>query len=295
MELYREQKELWARNDLENKIANNTNDNIIKNAMNIEIERNNETNKDNNENSDTRSIVVTKNERVYTATSSNTPEVLTTKDTLNEESFLSTTNETIIPVKMTDSKKRPYASTKQSPERNSRRMTTSNIIQHTPPTKQAARDRRLSNLPRQDSSLHRSPMRGSTTTTKITSPYKQQKPLSKPKVPEDFNIVEPPKETVNEQPSSRLLDAYGVPRSHAQQKKTADVPGSLEAFISRSKTSNISTTTIGTVSTTIQNDLQQRIRVCVRKRPLNRKEQDMHELDIVPVVRPRTIQLNVPK
>ncbi|KAI9327803.1 P-loop containing nucleoside triphosphate hydrolase protein, partial [Pilaira anomala] len=138
-------------------------------------------------------------------------------------------------------------------------------------------------------------MRGSTTTTKITSPYKQQKPLSKPKVLEDFNIVEPPKETINEQPSSRLLDAYGVPRTHSQQKKTADVPGSLEAFISRSKTSNISTTTIGNLSTTIQNDLQQRIRVCVRKRPLNKKEQDMHELDIVPVVGPRTIQLNVPK
>lgn len=46
---------------------------------------------------------------------------------------------------------------------------------------------------------------------------------------------------------------------------------------------------------TINNDLNQRIRVCVRKRPLNRKEKEMQESDIVSLVGIRTIQLNAPK
>lgn len=45
----------------------------------------------------------------------------------------------------------------------------------------------------------------------------------------------------------------------------------------------------------INNDLNQRIRVCVRKRPLNKKEKDMQQSDIVNLVGERTIQLNVPK
>ncbi|KAI7848628.1 P-loop containing nucleoside triphosphate hydrolase protein [Circinella umbellata] len=43
------------------------------------------------------------------------------------------------------------------------------------------------------------------------------------------------------------------------------------------------------------NDLHQRIRVCVRKRPLSKKETAHGERDVAPVVGARTIQVNAPK
>ncbi|CAO3587768.1 unnamed protein product [Absidia cylindrospora] len=49
------------------------------------------------------------------------------------------------------------------------------------------------------------------------------------------------------------------------------------------------------LSRTLSNDLQQRIRVCVRKRPLSRKEVNHGELDIAQLVGAHTIQLNAPK
>lgn len=237
------------------------------------------------------------------------PDKPTVKLVSMDSPFSANNNESIIPINnkpledSTSSKKRPNTS-KQSPERNTRRMTISNATQRTPPAKQSARDRRLSYLPRQNLNVHRSPLRGggggsaaavpTTTATKNnTSPYKQQRPTAKPKMLEEANIVEPVKEFTTERPSSRLLDAYGVPisASRIQQQKSNEIPGSLEAFISKSKAAQLPVAT--TTSTTFQNDLHQRIRVCVRKRPLNRKEQE--ESDIVPVVGPRTIQLIAPK
>lgn len=48
-------------------------------------------------------------------------------------------------------------------------------------------------------------------------------------------------------------------------------------------------------TTSINNDLNQRIRVCVRKRPMNKREKDSQQTDIVHLVGERTIQLNAPK
>ncbi|KAG2230761.1 hypothetical protein INT48_001663 [Thamnidium elegans] len=286
MAMYHDIKESESRNALETSTRNATRNNNDRNKSN---DRNNyNLNIDEDEEMD-----------------SFIPHELTNKLEPMDTSFNNSSNNSIIPINnkpLTDtgaSKKRTYTS-KQSPERNSRRMTTS-VMQRTPPAKQSSRDRRLSYLPRREFNVYRSPLRGgggaapTTTTKNTTSPYKQQKPTAKPKMLDEANIVETQKEIKMERPSSRLLDAYGVPisASRIQQHKSTEIPGSLEAFISKSKAAQLSASS--TTSTTVQNDLHQRIRVCVRKRPLNRKEQDLQELDIVPVVGPRTIQLNAPK
>ncbi|KAI9249922.1 P-loop containing nucleoside triphosphate hydrolase protein [Helicostylum pulchrum] len=298
MAMYHDIKEAESRNALETSTRNAT----LNNTVNRDRNNNDRNNYDPNTNED---------EEMDTFI----PDEPTTKLDSMDNPFFTNNNESIIPIHSkplgdtTASKKRPNTS-KQSPERNTRRMTTSNAMQRTPPVKQSARDRRLSYLPRQNLNVHRSPLRGggggggsgsgsaattpATTTTKNnTSPYKQQRPTAKPKMLDEANFVEPVKEVTMERPSSRLLDAYGVPisASRMQQQKSVEVPGSLEAFISKSKAAQLPAAV--TTSTTFQNDLHQRIRVCVRKRPLNRKEQE--ETDIVPVVGPRTIQLNAPK
>ncbi|KAI8146508.1 P-loop containing nucleoside triphosphate hydrolase protein [Fennellomyces sp. T-0311] len=48
-------------------------------------------------------------------------------------------------------------------------------------------------------------------------------------------------------------------------------------------------------SPTASSDLHQRIRVCVRKRPLSKKERELGQTDIAPVVGARTVQINEPK
>ena len=66
-------------------------------------------------------------------------------------------------------------------------------------------------------------------------------------------------------------NAYGVPTNNAK---------------SQSKQQQIIVT---------QSDLNQKIRVCVRKRPLSKKEIDKSEKDITPVASVRTVNVNEPK
>ncbi|CAO3699818.1 unnamed protein product [Rhizopus stolonifer] len=74
--------------------------------------------------------------------------------------------------------------------------------------------------------------------------------------------------------SAPLLDAYGVPYSPAKAAASASV---RTPFILP------------------PSDLDQKIRVCVRKRPLNRKEIDKSEKDVAPTIGTRSLQINEPK
>ncbi|KAI9019374.1 P-loop containing nucleoside triphosphate hydrolase protein [Phycomyces nitens] len=78
--------------------------------------------------------------------------------------------------------------------------------------------------------------------------------------------------------SAPLLDAYGVPS--ASGIKTRASMGALK----------YSANTVMPPS-----DLNQKIRVCVRKRPMNKKEVDRSEKDIAPLLNSRSIQINEPK
>jgi hypothetical protein len=237
-------------------------------------------------------------------------------------------------------RKRTTTPNKMSPERKARRMTISpqTMIPRTPLTiskQQSMRDRRLSYLPppRRESMLHRppvSPQRKSLVSPQrktLVSPQRKT-PVSPqrkaPVSPQQKTLISPQRKTTIisktkaitstedtnennkrelpvEQPSARLLDAYGIPVTQRPRlsASTLNEQGSLEEFMqSKSKVSltakPIVTSTAATAVTGIS-DLNQRIRVCVRKRPLSKKEIANQESDIAPLVGSRTIQLNVPK
>lgn len=78
-----------------------------------------------------------------------------------------------------------------------------------------------------------------------------------------------------------ILDTYGIPTSHTRtsQLKT------------NGTSQKVQTSTAGSGLS----DLNQRIRVCVRKRPLSRREVAAGEKDITPVSGSRSINVNAPK
>lgn len=85
--------------------------------------------------------------------------------------------------------------------------------------------------------------------------------------------------------SGPLLDPYGVPIQKLRYKP-APPPFSLPVVSSPLQQSQ---QLIG------QSDLNQKIRVCVRKRPLNKKELERAEKDIAPTSGVRSINVNEPK
>ncbi|KAI8378539.1 P-loop containing nucleoside triphosphate hydrolase protein [Blakeslea trispora] len=220
-------------------------------------------------------------------------------------------NYDIIPV----TRKRPSPPT-ASPDRKSRRMTLSQTPQrHLPPSSpiqtsaggktMSARDRRLSYLPPPTNSrreslylstkpLSRSPIRNPTTSgkkfnstsspplssSKAISPVQRRTPKSR--------YINTPEETPPERPSTRLLDAYGIPIAQRPKSTTEPPTQSFEEFMAAKKQP------AKQVATTVNNELQQRIRVCVRKRPLSQRESVGQE-DIAPLIGTRTIQVNAPK
>lgn len=111
-----------------------------------------------------------------------------------------------------------------------------------------------------------------------------------------------------DKPTGRLLNTYGIPVQQSTKKVTPERNQhiTLEEFLS-SKGRSIpnrgnptqkqhnSMVVSSTIKPAVYNELHQRIRVCVRKRPLNRKEIANLETDIAPLVGNRTIQLNAPK
>lgn len=97
-------------------------------------------------------------------------------------------------------------------------------------------------------------------------------------------------------PSAPLLNAYGAPTV-----KTRASMGALKHFSNNPSTSiaAIPTATVSATASPSYNlpasDLHQKIRVCVRKRPLNRKEVDKGEKDISPCLGTRSLHINEPK
>lgn len=195
-------------------------------------------------------------------------------------------------------RKRTATATRLSPERKARRMTIAPQIPRTSPAiskQQSMRDRRLSYLPpprRESMMLNRSPV----------SPQRKTTLMHKHKNMMTEDVTESKREPLMEQPSARLLDAYGIPVTHRPKTTTTTTieHGSLEEFMqSRTKTAGSSTAKSIPSSTTAAitgtSELNQRIRVCVRKRPLSKREVANQESDIAPLVGSRTIQLNAPK
>ncbi|KAI9480983.1 MAG: P-loop containing nucleoside triphosphate hydrolase protein [Benjaminiella poitrasii] len=84
--------------------------------------------------------------------------------------------------------------------------------------------------------------------------------------------------------SAPLLDAYGVPLSATKQQRVA------ATAYKRTTMPESNSTGLLPLS-----DLNQKIRVCVRKRPLNRKELEKGEKDVAPTMGTRSLQINEPK
>ncbi|CAO3631157.1 unnamed protein product [Cunninghamella blakesleeana] len=99
--------------------------------------------------------------------------------------------------------------------------------------------------------------------------------------------------------SAPLLNSYGIPKM-----KTRASMGALKYSSTNSNTSSISSTNQQQFSSSSitssppslpPSDLNQKIRVCVRKRPLNKKEIEKGEKDISPLISSRTLNINEPK
>ncbi|CAO3629687.1 unnamed protein product [Cunninghamella echinulata] len=108
--------------------------------------------------------------------------------------------------------------------------------------------------------------------------------------------------------SAPLLNAYGVPKMKTRASMGALKYSSTTSSSSFSPSSTSTPTqqqqqqqsTFSSSSSTSPpqlppSDLNQKIRVCVRKRPLNKKELDKGEKDISPCFGNRTLQINEPK
>ncbi|KAF1796706.1 P-loop containing nucleoside triphosphate hydrolase protein [Mucor lusitanicus] len=147
------------------------------------------------------------------------------------------------------------------------------------------RSRTMSDAPRPDFSQQRAaPLKGRR--------LELRRSLYLDQPPEDDDSEEDESSTKNRKfrASAPLLDAYGVPLSPAkqqqqQQQQARASPGTRYA----ETTANVSNYNLP------PSDLNQKIRVCVRKRPLSKKEIDKGDKDVAPMNGNRSLQINEPK
>lgn len=96
--------------------------------------------------------------------------------------------------------------------------------------------------------------------------------------------------------SGPLLDFYGLPIQNKPRYNTNNTlrqqPTSNDTTIAATPNNN---SPLQQQLPTSQSDLNQKIRVCVRKRPLNKKEIERGEKDIAPTAGVRSINVNEPK
>ena len=222
------------------------------------------------------------------------------------------------------SRKRPLKNEKTPPEKHARRMTLSHqtlprtsISPKTSYTRTstvttttgASSSRRLSYLPRPPT-LNRSPIRNNhnsrtssvTATVSPSRPHTSKTPPRVPKFLEEMSVeVKMDEDPLPVQKQGRHLDAYGIPVASSKQRPSAEGASTaplvtyeeyLKSKVGGKQSQQYQSTTMTTLSS---NDLHQRIRVCVRKRPLSKKETAHGERDVAPVVGARTIQVNAPK
>lgn len=201
------------------------------------------------------------------------------------------------------SRKRPALSKieKTTPERNARRMTLApQTLPRSTSPKSTVRtanvsSRRLSFLPRPPT--NKSPIRPTVKTNPV-SPSTQRTPPKLPKHLEELGVEVKMEEApqLQKQPA-RLLDAYGIPVTPPKRRLSGDASQSgpllsFEDYVRQRANSRVAAAAAASPS---NSDLHQRIRVCVRKRPLSKKETAAGEHDVAPVAGIRTIQVNAPK
>ncbi|KAI9013848.1 P-loop containing nucleoside triphosphate hydrolase protein [Phycomyces nitens] len=227
----------------------------------------------------------------------------------------------------TSPRKRPAPAriTKPTIDRTARRMTLSNqpISRPAVVPKTPMRDRRMSYLPRREPAQipndnttwtsglsSRSPVRPGPRTFRTASPMRPkpgQTSSTVQKFMDDLKAIDKEKSTQNATSEhttvGRLLDTYGVPIAPQKRRMSVD-PSSgpphsknktttLEQYLQLKETKNTPSSNQPAQNTGI--DLHQKIRVCVRKRPLSRKELNTGEKDIAPVTGPHTVLVKAPR
>ncbi|KAJ1971257.1 hypothetical protein H4R34_005801, partial [Dimargaris verticillata] len=85
------------------------------------------------------------------------------------------------------------------------------------------------------------------------------------------------------------LNAYGIPKQSSATRRRNSVATTL-----RSNRPSLAGYT-STSSLTLTNELEERIRVCVRKRPLSARERNRQETDAIETTGRRTLVLHEPK
>lgn len=202
-------------------------------------------------------------------------------------------------------RKRPALASRTPPEQpNARRKTigphsfTSGHPSPTRVTKTA--DRRQSILPpRRDLSSQKAAVKNSTTkstTTAIaTAAPTGVSPLRSPLRSHDDEDT-PAKVS----PARKHLNVYGMPVTPPKRRLSMAPPQNtsqtLEEYLrSKNKAPQPPPPPPQPTAMSTNSDLNQRIRVCVRKRPLSKRELRAGESDIAPVAGRRTILINAPK
>lgn len=153
------------------------------------------------------------------------------------------------------------------------------------------RNRTMSDAPRPDPSLlhhqRQAPFKDRRTELR-RSLYMEQPPALEDEEDSDEDDLSKNK---NFRASAPLLDAYGVPLSPAKQRSAAAAAANNSSASSSS--SSLPTPTV--FHNLPPSDLNQKIRVCVRKRPLSRKELEKSDKDVAPMNGTRSLQINEPK
>ncbi|CEG63642.1 hypothetical protein RMATCC62417_00756 [Rhizopus microsporus] len=99
---------------------------------------------------------------------------------------------------------------------------------------------------------------------------------------------------LTERPTTRLLDTYGVPYSQKRkQQHVSDFDTNDTSYLGTEP--SVMSKPKPPLNLIPMNELQQRIRVCVRKRPLNKRETASNEADIASIVGSRTVELHAEK
>ncbi|CAO3644381.1 unnamed protein product [Cunninghamella blakesleeana] len=188
-------------------------------------------------------------------------------------------------------------------------------------------NRRLSYIPSKQNQSNTSPnsynnnssLQRSSPTKTSTARYTSKQsahPLPLPPSLDDFHVNEKKKPIIPVQLPERHLDAYGIPKLNPRRRLSIDGISSginnksffntsmhINSSINKLSVPNFSSSSASLSTSSkilnnaqhLSNELQQRIRVCVRKRPLSKKELSSGENDISQIVGPHTIQLNAPK
>lgn len=148
------------------------------------------------------------------------------------------------------------------------------------------RSRTMSDAPRPDfNSQQRAPSKGRRLELR-RSLY-----LDQPQEDEDSDDDEVLTKNRKYRASAPLLDAYGVPLSPAKQQQQQQQQARASPATSRYAEMSINTNN----NILPPSDLNQKIRVCVRKRPLSKKELEKSDKDVAPTNGNRSLQINEPK